>query len=159
VVTNTLLANNVGGNCFAPLGHLKDGGHNLDDGATCGFTAAGSLSNTDPQPDPAGLADNGGPTQTIAVQAGSPAINAGDETVCESKLINSLDQRGYVRPGTGATACTIGAYEFNSPGCPTGLTACGPMNVCSNLQKDADNCGACGKVCAAGQKCSKGTCR
>ena len=116
-VTNTIVANSpAGGNCFGPL---TDGGHNLDDGATCGFTAAGSLSNTDPQLDPTGLADNGGPTQTIGIQAGSPAINAGDEKVCKSKLKN-LDQRGYVRPGTGATNCSIGAYEFDSPGCPKG---------------------------------------
>jgi predicted outer membrane repeat protein len=121
-ITNSVVANSLGGvNCFSPVGSLKDGGHNLDDGATCGFTAAGSLSNTDPQLDPAGLADNGGPTQTIAVQAGSPAISGGDATVCKSRAIKSLDQRGYVRPGTGSVNCTIGAYEFNSPGPPATL--------------------------------------
>lgn len=126
-IRNTILANSFGGgNCFAPYGRLKDGGHNLDDGTTCGFSGStrASLSSTDPQLDPAGLSDNGGPTQTIAVQAGSPAINAGDEAVCESKrmLMNNLDQRGYVRPGIGATACTVGAYEFNSPSPPAMLT-------------------------------------
>jgi hypothetical protein len=122
-IRNTIFAASRGaGNCHSPYGHLKDGGHNLDAGATCGFTAAGSLSNTDPQLDPAGLVDNGGPTQTIAVQAGSPAINAGDAAVCK-KVLNNLDQRGYVRPGTGATACTIGAYEFNSPGPPSTPTS------------------------------------
>ncbi len=113
---NTILADNIGGNCD---GAITDGGHNLDDGTTCAFsTANGSLSNTDPKLNPAGLKDNGGPTQTIALLAGSPAINAGDQTVCATAPINNLDQRGYVRPGTGYTNCSIGAYEFNSPGPP-----------------------------------------
>ncbi len=37
-------------------GAITDGGHNLDPGTSCGFSAAnGSLSNTDPHFDPAGL--------------------------------------------------------------------------------------------------------
>jgi hypothetical protein len=80
------------------------------------------LSNTNPLRDLAGLANNGGPTQTIALEAGSPAINAGDETVCAAPPVNSLDQRGYVRPGTGAANCSIGAYEFDSPGPPPSCT-------------------------------------
>src|SRR5438128_9183227 len=47
---------------------------------------------------------------------GSPAINAGNETVCAAPPVNNLDQRGFVRPGAGATNCSIGAYEFDSPG-------------------------------------------
>src|SRR5206468_2546451 len=62
--------------------------------------------------DPAGLASNGGPTQTIALEAMSPAINAGNETVCAAPPVNNLDQRGFVRPGMGATNCSVGAYEF-----------------------------------------------
>ncbi len=60
------------------------------------------------------LANNGGPTQTIALLAGSPAINAGDESVCSAPPVNNLDQRGYVRPGAPATSCSIGAYEYNA---------------------------------------------
>jgi hypothetical protein len=66
--------------------------------------------------DPTGLQNNGGPTQTIALQAGSPAINAGDEAICATGPVWNLDQRGYVRPGTGSSNCSIGAYEFDSPG-------------------------------------------
>ena len=115
-LTNTILVNNVGGNCD---GTITDGGHNLDDGTSCGFTKAnGSLGNTDPQLDPTELRNNGGPTQTIALEAGSPAINAGDETICAAPPVNNRDQRGFVRPGTGATRCSIGAVEYNSPGPP-----------------------------------------
>jgi hypothetical protein len=117
-LTNTIVANSTqGGNCSGTM--TTDGGHNIDDGTTCGFSAAnGSLSSTNPQLDLAGLANNGGPTKTIALQAGSPAIDAGDESICAAAPVNSLDQRGYVRPGTGATNCSIGAYEFDSPGTP-----------------------------------------
>ncbi|HVO24512.1 MAG TPA: choice-of-anchor Q domain-containing protein [Candidatus Margulisiibacteriota bacterium] len=110
-VTNTIVANSTtGGNC---AGSVTDGGHNIDDGTTCGL-AGTSLSTTNPMLDSAGLANNGGPTQTIALQAGSPAINAGDESVCAAPPVSNLDQRGYVRPGTGHGQCSIGAYEANA---------------------------------------------
>jgi hypothetical protein len=124
LLRNTIVANSPsGGNCFFPPGGgITDGGHNLDDGMSCGFsTANGSLSNTDPRLDPAGLRDNGGPTQTLALCTGagqpagctaaSPAIGAGDNTICGSAPVNSRDQRGFVRPGIGHTQCSIGAYE------------------------------------------------
>jgi hypothetical protein len=117
-VTNSIIANSTSGNnCTGPV---TDGGHNIDDGTTCGFsTANGSLNNTNPNLDPAGLANHGGPTQTIALQADSPAIDAGDEAVCAALPVKNLDQRGFVRPGAGATSCSIGAFEANSMVAPT----------------------------------------
>jgi len=128
-LTNTIVANSTsGGNC---AGSLTDGGHNLDDGTSCGFSAAnGSMNDTDPQLDPAGLQDNGGPTETVALctavgvpagcTAASPAIDAGDDSVCAAAPVNNLDQRGFARPGSGHTQCSIGAYEVD--GAP--LEAC-----------------------------------
>jgi hypothetical protein len=128
-VTNSILANNPGGNCF---GAIVDGGNNLDSGATCGFSSLTvSLSNTDPLLDPAGLANNGGPTQTIALQGGSPAINAGDETVCALPPVNNLDQRGHRRPGGGAANCSIGAYEYDSLPTPTNTPTPTPTPIAS----------------------------
>ncbi len=49
------------------------------------------------------LANNGGPTPTMALQMGSPAINAG--AGCPT-----FDQRGAARVGV----CDIGAFEFGS---------------------------------------------
>ena len=82
------------------------------------------MSNTNPQLDPAGLQNNGGPTQTVALctavgvpagcTAASPAIDAGDQAVCAAAPVNNLDQRGFVRPGTGHTQCSIGAYEADA---------------------------------------------
>ena len=110
VLRNTIVANNTARDGAAPVlmncaGGMTDGGHNLDDGTSCGFTAAnGSLSNTDPPLDPAGLRDDGGPTQTIALLPGSPAIDAGGPGCPPT------DQRGVSRPH--GAACDIGAYEF-----------------------------------------------
>jgi uncharacterized repeat protein (TIGR01451 family) len=60
--------------------------------------------------DPAlgGLTDNGGQTWTHAIQAGSPAIDAGSCEDAEGHAVD-VDQRGEKRPqGYG---CDIGAYE------------------------------------------------
>ncbi len=154
-VSNTIIASPSDNNCSGVSGE-----HSIDTGTTCFQQLGpfgGNLSNTDPKVDPAGLANDGGPTQTVALQAGSPAINAGDEVVCRRRRVKNLDQRGFVRPGTGATNCSIGAYEFNSPGCPTTQAAC--SDICVNLRKDPANCGACGNACAAGQRCLLGVCR
>ena len=50
------------------------------------------------------LTDNGGPTETMALGTGSPAIDAGDNGTCES-----TDQRGVTRPQ--GAHCDIGAFE------------------------------------------------
>ena len=53
------------------------------------------------------LADNGGPTQTMALLAGSPAINTGSSALIPSGV--TTDQRGYARIFNGTV--DIGAYE------------------------------------------------
>jgi CSLREA domain-containing protein len=55
------------------------------------------------------LANNGGPTQTMALLAGSPAINAGNNGTCAL-----TDQRGFVRPA--GVNCDIGAFEAGAVG-------------------------------------------
>ena len=110
-VSNSIVA--PGGDCTNSEGSSVSGGHNLIEDATnsCGLTNGvnGNLVGVDPL---LGLlANNGGPTQTIALQPGSPAINAGDSEVCANPPVNGIDQRGFVRPGIGHTQCSIGAYE------------------------------------------------
>src|SRR5439155_5318603 len=117
IVTNSIIASSTAGsNCAVGNygGTITDGGNNIDDDGSCGLSGT-SLSNVSPLFDPAGLLDNGGPTLTVALQVGSPAISAGNESVCATPPVNGVDQRGAVRPGVGAVKCSIGAYEFNSP--------------------------------------------
>lgn len=54
-------------------------------------------------PQLAALADNGGPTQTMAIAADSPAFNGGANCAAS-------DQRGIARPQ--GSACDIGAFEL-----------------------------------------------
>ncbi len=64
----------------------------------------------------AGLANNGGPTQTIALLAGSPAIDAAANSI-SGVTVPTIDQRGAVRGPAGLNAgprADIGAYEASS---------------------------------------------
>lgn len=119
---NTIVANSLSGsNSFGPL---MDDGNNLSSDASCQFTAPGSLNDTDPLLSP--LLDFGGPTPTMALLAGSPAIDKGLAAYC-----TSTDQRGIARPyGTG---CDIGAFESAPPytvhGLILGSSAVGPITI------------------------------
>jgi hypothetical protein len=85
-------------------------GHNLEDdpGAvappSCNFTAAGDQAGVAPKL--GALANNGGPTKTMGLLAGSPAIDAG----ANAQTLKT-DQRGGSRPQPAGGAYDIGAYE------------------------------------------------
>ena len=118
-IRNTILANSASGANCSGGGTLLAGDHNLDSGSTCGFTDPTDLINTNPDLGP--LQDNGGPTFTHALAAGSPAIDAGSGD-CPPP---ATDQRGVARPvdgnGDGSASCDIGAFEFQ-PGAVTTTT-------------------------------------
>jgi uncharacterized repeat protein (TIGR01451 family)/CSLREA domain-containing protein len=126
VLANAIVADQTaGGDCS---GLITDSGYNLDSDGTCGLSSANnSLSNTNPLLDAAGLKDNGGPTQTIALEPGSPAIDAIPPTVNGCGTTVTTDQRGVSRPqGTG---CDIGAFEFVPPsGADLAITKSGVPN-------------------------------
>jgi hypothetical protein len=109
---NSILASNTGGNCS---GSMVSNGYNLSDDASCNFANTGDLNNTDPMLGP--LQFNGGPTQTMALPSGSPAVDAGNPSGCTDNLGHLLktDQRGKPRPNTEDTGgCDMGAYERQS---------------------------------------------
>jgi len=86
--TVTSAGDNIGtdGSCFADSTVLNDRG------------------NVPPRLAP--LADNGGPTKTMALRSGSPAI---DQVIVNAAACSGTDQRGFARPG--GARCDIGAYE------------------------------------------------
>jgi hypothetical protein len=59
-----------------------------------------------------GLADHGGPTQTIALTRASTnlALGRGNAALCASTTIGGIDQRGVARP----TLCDVGAFELEN---------------------------------------------
>ena len=127
-VKGTSLTASIGGNCsrgeFAE--GITDDGFNLDDDGSCGFSS-GTTPDADIALDPAGLQNNGGPTQTIALEPGRVAMNAIPVTACTYQNVNPrtnpptissgssgplvCDQRGEPRPDNGESACAIGAFE------------------------------------------------
>lgn len=101
---NSIIAGNtVDGapaDCKKAFATIASQGHNLDGDGTCRLTATGDLPSRAPLTGP--LADNGGPTDTVALLPGSPALDAGEDCT-------TTDQRGVARPQ--GAACDIGAYE------------------------------------------------
>jgi hypothetical protein len=111
---NSVTANNSGGDCYTRVA-ITSNGYNLSSDGTCAFSGPGDRNNVDPMLGP--LQNNGGPTQTMALPLGSPAVDAGNPTGCTNGLGHLLktDQRGKPRPDTEDTgACDMGAYERQS---------------------------------------------
>ncbi len=107
-----------GGDCHLSGAVLTSGGYNIESGDSCGFRAAGDQQNVGvDQLKLQALADNGGPTPTMALREGSVAIDRIPDGVAGCEAGVSQDQRGYARaggPAAGGTACDVGAYEWGS---------------------------------------------
>ena len=102
---NSILANNTsGGNCTGTLNSL---GYNMSSDSTCHLNGPGDQKSINPML--GALQNNGGPTNTMALPTGSPALNAGNPSGCTdgSGHLLKTDQRGVTRP----TPCDMGAYE------------------------------------------------
>ena len=127
-MVNTIVAGNTatdsGPDCFSSI---TSQGHNfIGSQSGCSFTkATGDITGTvnfplDPLLGP--LQDNGGPTFTHALLAGSSAIDGGDDTAAPA-----TDQRGIARP-LGA-ADDIGAYETTLVGTPRPAPQSGSIQI------------------------------
>lgn len=92
---NTIMADNSPVNCS---GTITSAGNNLDTSDTCLFRATGDLINTNPL---LGPLTNG----VYPLLAGSPAIDAGTNTLCPL-----TDEIGTIRPQ--GARCDIGAFEW-----------------------------------------------
>ncbi len=141
VSTHNIVANSVtGGDC----GGVFAGGsaNNMASDGTCG---ASFTQKTPTEINLGSLANNGGPTQTMALIPPSAAIDAGDNATCAGAPVNNLDQRGGVRPidgnGDASPICDIGAYEVQ-------IVQTGPTFYVNSTAGDDDG------VCHAGPNCT-----
>jgi hypothetical protein len=109
---------NGGPNCgdFAgpPPGVLANtisNGWNFADDASCGLTGTGDRQVAGSNPQLGALASNGGPTQTLLPQTGSPLIDGVPLASCQADGAAgiAIDQRFLIRPS--GAGCDIGAVE------------------------------------------------
>jgi hypothetical protein len=157
IAVNTA-ANGTGDNSSPPIsapnvdGAVTSNGHNLlgvITGAT-GFSGTGDQTGASPML--AALANNGGPTQTMALTPGSPAIDAAvaaGATTDQRAMLRTYDDPGAVNAAT-SDGTDIGAFELQPVcmlTCPTDISVsndpgqCG-ANVSYSIPPDA----ACGTV-------------
>ena len=101
------------------------------------------------------LADNGGPTLTMALHPGSPAIDAGADALAvdENSAPLPIDQRGYTRIIGGAV--DMGAVESgSSPNFIVDTTSDADLETCSTAPGDCSLRGAIALANAASQPIS-----
>ncbi|NJL98739.1 MAG: hypothetical protein HC924_07960, partial [Synechococcaceae cyanobacterium SM2_3_2] len=117
-IKNSIVAGNINGEASS-AGGLTSGGFNIfginGTAGTTGFTldaddltASGAL---DTLINPT-LANNGGLTETHDLVANSLALGSGNLTICQDPPVNSVDQRGIMRPQpSGDLFCDVGSVE------------------------------------------------
>lgn len=118
---STILANEAsGGNCAGiATPPVTDAGYNISDDDSCGFSGTSVNNSTTLNLDPAGLTNNGGLTQTIALEPNSqaldfiPVADCKDQEAIPQPL--TTDQRGFPRSDSGnLNACDAGAFELQT---------------------------------------------
>jgi hypothetical protein len=121
-VESTIIANALGGGADCDGTAPTSNGFNLDSANSCAFGMSTDLINTNPLLGP--LQNNGGPTSTMALLAGSPAIDKGS-----NPLALAFDQRGPGFARVVGVAADIGAFEVQ--GAPPSAAA--PMPTLSGV--------------------------
>ncbi len=119
------ILDNTGDDCPPPAGsgQINSLGGNLSSDSSCN-SEFGNDDLTGVDPMLGALADNGGPTQTMAPAPGSPALGAASVLGCPL-----VDQRGLTRPparegAPPAELCDSGAYEEVGANPGAGLPQC-----------------------------------
>jgi hypothetical protein len=139
-LTNTIVAQNTAASGPDVFGSINTADHNLigdGGGSTIVTDLGGNLigGNGNPVIDPrlGPLQDNGGPTQTLALYADSPAIDAGNNAYA-----TDFDQRGPGFPRIVNGIIDIGAFEFQGagPGLATSRSSRGQQARLAELVAD-----------------------
>jgi uncharacterized repeat protein (TIGR01451 family) len=121
-IENTIVADNTGKQCEGGASSADAGG-NIDSDGTCFVNGVdGDMAGIDPRL--GGLADNGGPTATEPLLAGSPAIGRAIASGCPA-----TDQRGVARL---SSLCDSGAYQTIDA--DLALQGSGPTNARAGQQ-------------------------
>ena len=110
-IANTIIANSTSGGDYASNGGtIVTNLNNLVEDASITDASSTSPGSGNISGDPllGPLANNGGPTLTLALLPGSPAIAAGDATISNAPPINGLDQRGVTRITSDIGAFSLG---------------------------------------------------
>jgi CSLREA domain-containing protein len=113
---NTLIANSPsGGDCVGSLSGTNNNNLIEDSANACGLTNGvdGNIIGSDPK-----LGALTGSPAYFPLNAGSLAIDAGDNATCAAPPVNNQSQNGVTRPqdgdGNGTAVCDIGSYELQT---------------------------------------------
>jgi CSLREA domain-containing protein len=107
---NTIVANSpIGVDCYNTGDTIATNTNNLIEingasGHLCGTPALAADPNLGPLT---------GSPEYFSLNSGSPAIDAGDDTVCAAAPVNNTSQNGLTRPQ--GAHCDIGSYESDAP--------------------------------------------
>jgi hypothetical protein len=152
-ITNSIVANNsvhastssLGSNCAATpyaVGtsqvdiHASYSLTNTAGTGVCAFSGNGNIVGPDPML--LALANNGGVTQTQALQPGSQAVDAGDPNGCADRFdhILTTDQRGSGYPRPTGLRCDIGAFELIAIAAAPGVPMLDPASDTGDSNSD-----------------------
>jgi hypothetical protein len=115
-IQNSIVAGQTGTICDVGFGQtITSGGYNLDENGECGLAGTGDITPADALLN--ALANNGGQTETIALQATSPALDAANNANCPAtdergvaRGYNAVDGVDNPEPGD----CDMGAFELST---------------------------------------------
>jgi hypothetical protein len=125
-LAGTILANAnppSAGECSIEGATLTDGGYNLSDDSSCGFTQLTSTNGSTIGQYLGSLANNGGPVETVAERIGAPSIDVVPASATDVNgyvLCSDTDARGVPRPQTG---CDIGSFQTISTSTTIGASS------------------------------------
>jgi hypothetical protein len=144
VATNTLSNHTTQSDIAGTLDHILSAGQTKSSDDLIGTGGSGGLSNgvrrniVGANPDLGALQNNGGLTNTMALQTGSPAINAGSNALALDAhgVMLTTDQRGAGFARIAGGTVDIGAYEVQSasPSNSPALIFPSPLIPAANVQ-------------------------